>query len=120
MPHSTFYWGDVRLVFFFRAENGLPTDRTVYSNSMLATLNARKILRGGVDNANTMSGQNVTLKNEVTSSAATLVSFSIELTHADCCLFSLQHHPNISIKVDTTQEYSRDESVRIIFLKLLL
>ncbi|KAJ7173650.1 hypothetical protein C8R46DRAFT_1083518 [Mycena filopes] len=66
----------------------------LYCNSLLATLNARKMIRGAADGVHTTS-ENVSLSlREFPKSAASLSMAS--------------KRPNISIKIDTTQEFNRD------------
>jgi len=61
----------------------------LYSNTLVATLNARKSIRAAVDDTMTVSLQ--------------------KLKHASSLPVTSKRQPsNIAIKVDTVQEYSRD------------
>ncbi|KAJ7623696.1 hypothetical protein FB45DRAFT_113204 [Roridomyces roridus] len=67
----------------------------LYANSLLATLNARKMIRGAADGVNTTSENGLSLR-EISKSKSG-ASFSLG-----------SKRPNISIKIDTTQEFNRD------------
>ncbi|KAJ6624831.1 hypothetical protein B0H10DRAFT_2212241 [Mycena sp. CBHHK59/15] len=66
----------------------------LYCNSLLATLNARKMIRGAADGVNTTSDN---------------LSLSLrEFQPKNTSLSMASKRPNISIKIDTTQEFARD------------
>ncbi|KAK7031505.1 hypothetical protein R3P38DRAFT_818046 [Favolaschia claudopus] len=66
----------------------------LYCNSLLATLNARKAIRGAADGVHTTS-ENLSLSLR-------------ELPKNVGSLSMASKRPNISIKIDTTQEFNRD------------
>lgn len=88
----------------------------VYSNSLLATLNARKSIRGLSDDYGDVSvslqtlSKNAARRNMTTVTNVLSSLFSIQLYFdIDLC----QPRPtNISIKIDTTHEFVRDEIER--------
>ncbi|KAJ7777374.1 hypothetical protein B0H16DRAFT_1505266 [Mycena metata] len=65
----------------------------LYCNSLLATLNARKMIRGAADGVHTTSEN---------------VSLSLREFPKSASLSMASKRPNISIKIDTTQEFNRD------------
>ncbi|KAJ6581064.1 hypothetical protein B0H19DRAFT_1113491 [Mycena capillaripes] len=65
----------------------------LYCNSLLATLNARKMIRGAADGVHTTSE-----------------NLSLSLRPKNTSLSMASKRPNISIKIDTTQEFNRDVS----------
>ncbi|KAF7317871.1 hypothetical protein MKEN_00875000 [Mycena kentingensis (nom. inval.)] len=93
----------------------------LYCNSLLATLNARKMIRGAADGVHTTS-ENLSLslrefqpKNTTLSISSKVVVTPTTSTPALAFLPSLSltrdrhpQRPNISIKIDTTQEFNRD------------
>ncbi|KAJ7708790.1 hypothetical protein B0H17DRAFT_365519 [Mycena rosella] len=66
----------------------------LYANSLLATLNARKMIRGAADGVHTTS-ENLSLSLR-------------EFQPKNTSLSMASKRPNISIKIDTTQEFNRD------------
>ncbi|KAJ7282060.1 hypothetical protein C8J57DRAFT_1299337 [Mycena rebaudengoi] len=66
----------------------------LYCNSLLATLNARKMIRGAADGVHTTS-ENLSLSLREFQPKSTSLSMASK-------------RPNISIKIDTTQEFARD------------
>ncbi|KAJ7780331.1 hypothetical protein DFH07DRAFT_470123 [Mycena maculata] len=66
----------------------------LYCNSLLATLNARKFIRGAADGVHTTS-ENLSLSLREFQPKSTSLSMASK-------------RPNISIKIDTTQEFNRD------------
>ncbi|KAJ7886032.1 hypothetical protein B0H13DRAFT_2343050 [Mycena leptocephala] len=68
----------------------------LYCNSLLATLNARKFIRGAADGIHTTS-ENLSLSLR-------------EFQPKNTSLSMASKRPNISIKIDTTQEFNRDVS----------
>ncbi|KAF8196892.1 hypothetical protein K438DRAFT_748607 [Mycena galopus ATCC 62051] len=66
----------------------------LYCNSLLATLNARKSIRGAADGIHTTS-ENLSLSLR-------------EFPKNTASLSMASKRPNISIKIDTTQEFNRD------------
>lgn len=66
----------------------------LYANSLLATLNARKMIRGAADGVHTTS-ENLSLSLREFQPKSTTLSMASK-------------RPNISIKIDTTQEFNRD------------
>ncbi|KAJ7156873.1 hypothetical protein C8R43DRAFT_1125446 [Mycena crocata] len=66
----------------------------LYCNSLLATLNARKMIRGAADGVHTTS-ENLSLSLR-------------EFQPKNTSLSMASKRPNISIKIDTTQEFNRD------------
>ncbi|KAF7356994.1 hypothetical protein MVEN_01036000 [Mycena venus] len=71
----------------------LPALPGLYCNSLLATLNARKSIRGAADGVHTTSEN---------------VSLSLREFPKNTSLSMASKRPNISIKIDTTQEFNRD------------
>ncbi|KAJ7230602.1 hypothetical protein GGX14DRAFT_486303, partial [Mycena pura] len=66
----------------------------LYCNSLLATLNARSMIRGAADGVHTTSEN---------------LSLSLREFHPKTTGLSMaSKRPNISIKIDTTQEFNRD------------
>ncbi|KAJ6478518.1 hypothetical protein C8R47DRAFT_634464 [Mycena vitilis] len=82
-PHSFIY-----ILFFFCMGR-------LYCNSLLATLNARKMIRGAADGVHTTSEN---------------LSLSLREFPKNASLSMASKRPNISIKIDTTQEFNRDVS----------
>ncbi|KAJ8596451.1 hypothetical protein M405DRAFT_166863 [Rhizopogon salebrosus TDB-379] len=81
----------------------------LYCNSLLATLNARKSLRGDSRDENMSLSLQGIQKSTNSVGTSQKVSSAIFLGML-LCLFCYQRLPNnISIKIDTTQEYVRDE-----------
>ncbi|KAJ7065239.1 hypothetical protein C8F01DRAFT_736225 [Mycena amicta] len=85
----------------------------LYCNSLLATLNARKMIRGAADGVHTTS-ENLSLSLREFQPKNTTLSMSSKVsTPAIAFLPSLTRsrhpqRPNISIKIDTTHEFNRD------------
>ena len=83
----------------------------MYSNSLLATLNARKKIRKAGSSANT-SDVSFSMKDFAKStSTGARVRWKFPFLHiieGPNKLFSTQRPTNISIKIDTTQEFGGD------------
>jgi len=97
----------------------------VYCNSLLATLNARRIIRGeSTDDDMSMSLQGV----KKTSQSVIGTTQRVSICNESNIFFQTEHlyQPmpnNISIKIDTTQELVRDEihdQVREDFIHVLI
>ncbi|TFY70044.1 hypothetical protein EVG20_g2897 [Dentipellis fragilis] len=101
---SSSRWADVCRYLFvgYPAADKPPS---VYSNSLLATLNARKAIRNGASsNEDTISLQGIPRTAAFDSSTKVRDFLPIRGTISHL----LQTPGNLSIKIDTTHEYSRD------------
>lgn len=92
------------LVSFSRV---LKPDHTVYSNSVLATLNARKIIRQIGETSDELSFSIQAVSKSGQGNIGSTVTFTLFLFY--CQMTELKRSANISIKIDTIQEYIREQ-----------
>ncbi|KAF7289480.1 hypothetical protein HMN09_01342000 [Mycena chlorophos] len=96
-------------------------DGVIYCNSLLATLNARKMIRGAADGVHTTS-ENLSLSLREFQPKNTTLSISSKVSSPPSPALALlpsltrsrhiqRPNTNISIKIDTTQEFNRDVDV---------
>jgi hypothetical protein len=82
----------------------------VYTNSLLATLNARKRIRKAGSAVHTPSDVSFSMKDFAkTTSIGSRVRWKTPFTRTIEKIVIVQRPPNISIKIDTTKEFAGDE-----------